>query len=192
MYTKPDKGWLCARTAFVCRIFLMWACVTYFFMCVLVCACIAACDLLSTSYPLASSWPGAFPANQVWVCCQQVSSAHCEIHHSDGAHRTARQQHLSLFLSLPFYSLSPSTAQTQTHENHVSVTLFTAEATDAHVEEEKHRLLPARSHDDLWRSNKMWLCHFMTLTLFKYKIDFLPGSNIFEYNPLTEVISQAT
>lgn len=115
MYTKPDKGWLCARTAFVCWIFLMWACVTYFFMCVLVWVCIAACDLLSTSYPLASSWPGAFPANQVWVCCQQVSSAHCEIHQSDGAHRTARQQHLSLFLSLPFYSFPLSTAQTQTH-----------------------------------------------------------------------------
>lgn len=115
MYTKPDKGWLCARTAFVCWIFLMWACVTYFFMCVLVWVCIAACDLLSTSYPLASSWPGAFPANQVWVCCQQVSSAHCEIHQSDGAHRTARQQHLSLFLSLPFYSFLLSTAQTQTH-----------------------------------------------------------------------------
>lgn len=117
MYTKPDKGWLCARTAFVCRIFLMWACVTYFFMCVLVCVCIAACDLLSTSYPLASSWPGAFPANQVWVCCQQVSSAHCEIHQSDGAHRTARQQHLSLFLSLPFYSFPLSTAQTHTHKH---------------------------------------------------------------------------
>lgn len=117
MYTKPDKGWLCARTAFVCRIFLMWACVTYFFMCVLVCVCIAACDLLSTSYPLASSWPGAFPANQVWVCCQQVSSAHCEIYQSDGAHRTARQQHLSLFLSLPFYSFSLSTAQTHTHKH---------------------------------------------------------------------------
>lgn len=117
MYTKPDKGWLCARTAFVCRIFLMWACVTYFFMCVLVCVCIAACDLLSTSYPLASSWPGAFPANQVWVCCQQVSSAHCEIYQSDGAHRTARQQHLSLFLSLPFYSFTLSTAQTHTHKH---------------------------------------------------------------------------
>lgn len=156
MYTKPDKGWLCARTAFVCWIFLMWACVTYFFMCVLVWVCIAACDLLSTSYPLASSWPGAFPANQVWVCCQQVSSAHCEIHQSDGAHRTARQQHLSLFLSLPFYSFPLSTAQTQTHK-HTRIT-----SASLYLLQRQRMLMLKKRNTDYCQLGLMMICEKVT------------------------------
>lgn len=159
MYTKPDKGWLCARTAFVCWIFLMWACVTYFFMCVLVWVCIAACDLLSTSYPLASSWPGAFPANQVWVCCQQVSSAHCEIHQSGAPHSTTAafiSLSLSSFLFFPAQHRTNTNTHPQTHK-HTRIT-----SASLYLLQRQRMLMLKKRNTDYCQLGLMMICEKVT------------------------------
>lgn len=64
-----------------------------------------------------------------------MSSARREIYQSDGADRTARQQHLSLARAA--FSLAACRTSEAPHEHHISIALFTAEAEDEEEEEEE-------------------------------------------------------